>query len=191
MTHQLCKERWLEMWGLAVIVSLYFYVRLAMWVAKKLADKREGKQWKWGVRAGVTLVFVLIPTGDSIVGHLYLNHLCSTEAGVKVYQTVELPAEYWDGQGKLKKEEFRLGEKYPLKYMSGAYFSALHVENSGYQLTEKETGKTMGEVVDFRYWGGWLTRNFSPHNTATSCDNQRGRFDELVGNIFKTATSIR
>ena len=90
------------MYGLAVIIVLYFYVRLAMWIAKKLAGRRESKQWKWGIRAAVALIFILIPTADSIVGHLYFNHLCSTEASVRIYQTVELPAEYWDKTGKLK-----------------------------------------------------------------------------------------
>ena len=37
-----------------------------------------------------TAVFYLILFGDSLVGGLYLDHLCETEGGIHIYQTVEL-----------------------------------------------------------------------------------------------------
>src|ERR1039457_1543473 len=90
------------MYALAIIIVLYFYIRLAMWVAKSMASKRESNLWKWSVRSVVALIFIIIPTAYSIAGDIYFDHLCSTEAGVKIYQTVELPAEYWDEKGNPK-----------------------------------------------------------------------------------------
>lgn len=189
------------MWGLAAIVALYFYVRLALWVAKKLADKREGKQWKWGVRVAVALVFVLIPTGDSIVGHLYLDHLCSTGAGVKVYQTVELPAEYWDEHGKPRffNEHGYLEHKFWVDKLdeSGGHierYSAIFaIDKDTSPVKERASQKVLAEVTTFRFWGGWVSRNFSSHNTASSCEFiQASDFSHsFYGQLFKPATSTR
>ena len=154
------------MWGLAVVIALYFYVRLAMWIARKLAGRRESRQWKWVVRIAVALVFVLIPTWDIILGHLYLNHLCSTEAGVKVYQTVELPAEYWDEHGAVKFPLVK--DNYISSYKENRISRFFQIDRSVYSLSDK-LGKVLVEDVVFRNWGGWVVRAFSPHNTAVSC----------------------
>ena len=201
MTHQLSKERWLEMWGLAVIIALYFYTRLAIWVARKLAGKRESKQWKWGVRAAVTLVFVLIPTWDSILGHIYFNHLCATEAGVKVYQTVELPAEYWDAQGKPKffNEQGYLDHQFwvnTLDETSGnveRYSSIFAIDKDAFLVKEKSSKKRLEEIITFGFGGGGVSRNFSPHNTAASCEFIRASdfSPNFYGQLFKSATSTR
>lgn len=193
------------MWGLAVVIALYFYIRFAIWIARKLAGKRESKRWKWGVRSAVALMLILVPTVDSILGHLYFNHLCSTEAGVKVYQTVELPAEYWDGQGKPKfsvnggadnrQTVFAMdgktweGKRFLYSSFTERYNQSLHVEKAGFRLSDRETGRVFGEVLYFRYWGGWLARNFSPHNSAASCEIKN--LDGWEYNIFKPATSTR
>lgn len=189
------------MWGLAVVVALFLYVRLAMWVAKKLSDKRESKQWKWGVRVCVTLVFVLIPTWDSILGQLYLNHLCSTEAGVKVYQTVELPAEYWDGQGKpkffnkygnLERDFWVVNLDEPAGDVK-RYSIVFAIDKDTSFVKEKSSQRVLAEVSTFRFWGGWLGRNFSPHNTAASCEFiQASNFSRnFYGQLFKPAASTR
>ncbi len=161
------------MYAIGIIIVGYFYVRLAMWTARKAARQYESKQGKWGAKVAVALVFILVPFGDSIVGQIYFNHLCETEAGAKVYQTIELPAEYWDEGGKPKfyvNWDANLGKKYPLIYTSGTFSPLFHIDNAGYKFIDKKSDELLGELVNFRYWGGWVKRSFSPHNTAISCD---------------------
>jgi hypothetical protein len=183
------------MWGLAVVVTLFLYIRLAIWIAKKLSEKRASKQWKWGVLVCVTLVFVLIPTWDSILGQLYFNHLCSTEAGVKVYQMMELPAEYWDEAGKAKFYDEKNGNlRLPLnsiKWESRTEKYPLNLEKNVSEMKETHTGKILNERILFTYWGGWVARNFSPHNTAVSCGSDVSSYTNYVMQIFKPSTLIR
>lgn len=188
------------MWGLAVVIALYFYIRFAIWIARKLAGKRESKRWKWGVRSAVALMLILVPTVDSILGHLYFNHLCSTEAGAKVYQTVELPAEYWDGQGRARffKENGDLNhsllmDRFSEPSTTKSYSSFFKIDERHQQLVDKSNHVVLGEVVNFMYWGGWVTRNFSPHNTSIDCEDFHGNkfWHDFYVRFFKPATSTR
>lgn len=189
------------MYGLAVIIVLYFYIRLAMWIAKKLVGKRESKQWKWGVRAAVALIFVLIPTADSILGHLYFNHLCSTEAGVKVYQTVELPAEYWDENGKPKffnqygnlQRDLWINKLDEPPGRVEPYSTVFAIDKDTSFVKERTSQKVLAEVTTFRYWGGWFAQSFTPHNSAASCEFVTGQNfgRNFYGQLFKPATATR
>lgn len=189
------------MWGLGIIIALYLYIRLAIWVARKLTGKRESKQWKWGVRATVALVFVLVPTWDAILGRIYLNHLCSTEAGVKIYQTVELPAEYWDEQGNPKffNEHGYLDRKFGGDKLDesgghvGRYSSVFAIDKDTSPVKERVSQKVLAEITTFRFWGGWVSRNLSPHNTAASCEfiGAPNFSRNFYGQLFKPATSTR
>ena len=176
--------------GLVVLTSPLFliiaWLPISIWLTRKLVKWIGFKNGAVRLAAGLfgfVLVFML-PFADEIAGRVYFNHLCATEAGVKVYKTVELPAEYWDEKGKPKfyvDWDSHLGKKYPLLYKAGTYSSVLYIDNAGYKFVDKQSGQVLGEAVDFRYWGGWIARNFSPHNTATSCELS----DNLINNIFK------
>jgi hypothetical protein len=162
--------------GLSILLAVVIYVWLARFATKRI----ENRAAKYTVIA----LFILIPTWDIILGKLYFNHLCATQAGVKVYKTVELPAEYWDAQGRAKFYvgwDSHLGKKYPLLYKRGTYPSVFYIDNAGYKFVDRQSGQVLGEVVDFRYWGGWIARNFSPHNTATTCELS----GNLINEIFK------
>lgn len=181
------------MYTIAVIVVLYFYVRLGMWVARKAASRYERKRIKLGVRVAVALVFILIPTGDWIAGRIYFNYLCETEAGVKVYQTIELPPEYWDEDGTPK---FYKGANnndipsYAFKRL-GMDINAewkerqrwFQVDQFGTMITSRKSGQRLSEVVGFRYWGGWVARKMTPHNSSISCGGGDA-YDDLVRQQF-------
>ena len=140
-----------------------------------------------------------------MAGRIYFNHLCSTEAGVKVYKTVELPAEYWDEQGKPRfyvnqydhdKMRYIFSDKrmvdapqFKYTWVTSPYSEFFHIDKDVLQITDREKGAALGEYFLFRYWGGWLARNFSPHNSAASCEVKNLTRWEI--NIFKPATSTR
>jgi hypothetical protein len=156
-------------------------IALAVWVGRKFIKKALPLKIAGG--AAVFLIILVIPIADEIAGRIYFNHLCETKAGVKVYQTIELPAEYWNEDGKPKfyvNWDTGLGKKYPLIYTKGAIASLFHVGNAGYKFVDRQSDEVLGEVVNFRYGGGWLLRNFNPPNTSNSCELK----EEIINDIF-------
>lgn len=187
------------------LVFVVPWLLFCVWVGAKAVKRFTSGSAKLAVAVLAVGIF-MAPVADEIAGRIYFNHLCSTEAGVKVYRTVELPAEYWDEQGTPK---FRVYEKLMSNHetmftMDGKtwederfahsgftepYSSAFHIEKSGYRLRERESGNVLGEVWNFMYWGGWISRNFSLHSTANSCEMKK--LDDWQFSIFKPAVLTR
>jgi hypothetical protein len=69
------------MGGLGVIFFIAFYLVIAL----KVFGKFKASRYKWLVVA----LIVLIPSGDAVVGRLYLKYLCANEGGLKVYRVAE------------------------------------------------------------------------------------------------------
>ena len=183
-----------ELLGFAVLTSPLWLILILLLVSIGIAVMVAKRFKRGGIKiANGLLVFLLvffIPFGDEIAGRFYLNYLCATQAGVKVYQTVELSAEYWDEQGRAKFIDekaggFLLGKEYPPEYRTGAYSTFFHIDNAGYKRLDKRSEQVLGEVTDFRYWGGWMRRNLSPSNTATRCEGGIERSNNLIKQIFK------
>lgn len=162
-----------EILGFAVLTGPLWLILILLvasfWIARKISKrfKRRSTQIVSGI--GVFLLIFLVPFGDEIAGRIYLNHLCATEAGVKVYQTVELPADYWGARGNPKfyfnSDKFgktryifpdkTIEEPRLLQRESDSRYSRfLYVHKRVSYLTESDSGKTVGEIIRFRFWGG-------------------------------------
>jgi hypothetical protein len=188
-----------ELLGFAVLTGplwlILIVLPVAIWFAVKSAKRFDRRSIKIAIGLLVFLLVFFVPFADEIGGRFYLSYLCANEAGVKVYQTVELPAEYWDERGKPKLRTFKsgtpgiitlVGTKEPFLEESSftePYSDLLHVQKAGFRLREINSKRIVGEVVYFRYWGGWLARNFSPDRSATSCHLQN--LDGWEHDIFK------
>jgi hypothetical protein len=140
------------------------------------------------IKSLVFLMIFLLPFSDEIVGQVYFNSLCKADAGYKVHQTVVLPEEYWGADGAPTFIEhngnYHMADMYPIKYRTGTYSSVFNIDDSGYSIVNLETGEELGIAKEYMYWGGWLKRNFSPHNTAKSCKGVKERFITLMQNVF-------
>lgn len=179
--------------GLFTLLAVVIYVWLARLVAKRIKSKTA--------KYSVIAIFILIPTWDIVPGKLYLNYLCKNKAGVKVYQTVELPPEYWDEQGQPKffNEQGYLDHKFLTDKLDGGggrverYSSVFAIDKITSPVKEKGSRKVLAEVTTFGFWGGWVSRNLSPHNTAASCEFiDAPNFNRnFYGQLFKPATSTR
>lgn len=180
---------------LGPLVFVVLWLPLCLWIARKVAKRFTGGGARWASGVAAFLVVFILPFADGIAGQIYFNHLCSTEAGVKVYQMVELPAEYWDGEGKPKFYDEKNGNlRLPpdsVKWVSRTEKYPLNLEKNISEMKEINTGKILNERVLFTYWGGWVARSFSPHNTATSCGSDVKAYTSYVMQIFKPATSTR
>lgn len=152
------------------------------------------RQFKFFKRGGVQLVAVFVIFlslfADEIAGRIYLNHLCRTEAGGKVYQTVELPAEYWDGEGRMRFlksngdiDQVFLRKKFEWRSVSEPYSTfLLKVDKKHWQFRDGDTQNILAERTSFWWHGGWMG-DFSPAPTrGASCPLLS---DQYSGNEYK------
>jgi hypothetical protein len=193
-----------ELQGFAVLTGplwlIIILLPVCLWIAYKLAKRFKSGGTKLAGGLGIFLLVFLVPFGDEIAGRIYLNHLCATEAGVKVYQTVELPGEYWDADGKarfLKQngdlDKTILGERFGEPHVIETYSAILKVDKRRMQLVDHNNQKILGEVIDFMYWGGWIGRNLSAHNSATDCREVYGPIfaNHFYAKFFKPVNSSK
>lgn len=168
-------------------------IALAWWVSKKFIKKKSAIKIAGGI--AVFLVVLFLPLSDEIAGRIYFNHLCETEAGVKVYQTIELPAEYWDENGRPNFYDEKNGNlQLPannVEWSSVVEKKSLHIEKNVSIMLEKVSGKKLNERILFMYWGGWLRRNFSPHNSANSCGGDVSAYTDFVRQVFQPISAAQ
>jgi hypothetical protein len=164
---------------------------LAIWVSKKLINRALLLKIVGGF--AVFFVALVLPVADEIAGRVYFYHLCETEAGAKVYQTIELPAECWDEQGRPLFYEGAINNDIPSNAFEKVKVDVIvnskkvgrlfRIQQIGVTFTDKESGNVLSELTWFMYWGGWLARNFTPHNSAISCGGAES-YDDLVKKQF-------
>ena len=194
-----------ELLGFAVLSGPLFLILLwlpaAIWIAFKISKRftQPGKKVAAGI--GVFILTFLLPFADEIAGTIYFNHLCTTQAGVKVYKTVELPAEYWDERGRAMffNQQGYIDRDFWAKKINESggrmerYSSVFGIDKDNSTVVDKEKGDLLGEIITFRHWGGWLRRNFSPENTADSCQfiHDQNFSRNFYGRLFKPSHSFK
>ena len=205
-----------ELLGFAVLTGplwlIVILLSLAFWIAVKVAKRFERRSTKIAVGLLVFLLVFFVPLGDEITGRIYLSYLCATEAGAKVYKTIELPAEYWDEQGKPKflapngfVDMKLLPNRFGWHNIDEPYLDlVIKIEKRRSQFVDKTTQNVLGEKITYMRHFGWIN-HFSPApNIGMSCRDLGGEFnrDELFRkereqdqtffqSIFKPARTIR
>lgn len=178
--------------ALMVFTALLVYLGIAWVVIKRLPSKKA----KWIAVA----IFILIPTWDEILGRIYFKSLCETESGVKIYNVVESPGEYWlpDGKPKFIKsngdpdeamlsDQIGFSNEFQEKY--SAYF---RIKRHARVASERSTGQVLGEYVRFIYFGGWLKNHTSAHVSGIGCPPPEGNsYGVMVKQILKQPTAIK
>lgn len=103
------------MGGLAVL----FFIVLYLVIAFKVVGKFKASRYKW---LAVALV-ILIPSGDAVVGRVYLKYLCAKEGGLKVYRVAEKVDGFMDDAAVTEYWAKELGYQFVEgKASSGNYF---------------------------------------------------------------------
>lgn len=154
--------------ALMVLSALLVYLGIAWLVIKRLPNKKA----KWIAVA----IFILIPTWDEILGRVYFKSLCETESGMKIYKTVELPAEYWNANGEPKfitrdglADKAMLGDRYDFtSEFQENYSQTFRIKRHAEVVTNKQTKEILGRYVRFTYFGGWVANHLVAHVGAKS-----------------------
>jgi hypothetical protein len=184
-----------ELLGFIVLSSPLFlvviWVPVCLFLAISVGRNGIKKSLPLKIAGGVTvfLLAILLPVSDEIAGRIYFNHLCETEAGMRVYHPIELPAEYWDENGSPKFLNFDYSkiEGIQAGWADDKKIPIFSIDESHWNVSDVKDNKLIGEIVTYSYWGGLIKRNFSPHNTAQSCDQVKGEkfHHDFYLSIFK------
>jgi len=177
---------------------------VSLWIAVKVARRLKPGVFRFVGGVSVFLLLVCLPFVDEIAGRIYLNHLCTTEAGVKIYQTVELPAEYWDDEGKpryLGTNGFvdmkLLPNRFEWHNVNESYIdSVIKIGKRRWQLLDKDTQTILGERITYMRHFGWINRFSLAPNIGEGCAYLGGQKDreqekKYFNDIFKSAESAR
>ena len=154
-------------------------IALAFLVGKKFIKKSMSFKIIGGMV--VFLVALPLPIADEIAGRMYFNHLCETEAGVKVYQTIELPAEYWDEEGKprfIKSNgdlDRNLLDNEIMENRELNDFTPLLGIKKYRSMLKNTSNEIVGENIDFFLAKGWVVRNFTTGGSNRSCNKAKGK----------------
>lgn len=116
---------------------------------------------------GITLAaVVLLPTWDIIPSRLYFEHLCETEAGIKVFRTVEVDQSYFRPDG--RPDDRKLVERYVQSSKQTPDYSLwAHITKVEGTIRDRETGELLGVAMDFTYYGGWVEATIAPMSPIT------------------------
>lgn len=161
--------------GLLVLVVLVVYLALSVYVVMRsvsYAQRRFGRGWVGGILSG--LVMYNLVFWDAIPTRYTHHHLCTTEAGLKVYQTPEEwakenPERYQQALAAAgRKLSRRSGDspeaihswvEYTLGFEREFYhqFERSYAFNTGVsreRVIDKFTGKVLFETLDFHSSAG-------------------------------------
>lgn len=165
------------------------YVLLALWATHRVARKPKHFARKLLLASLVGLVFIAIPTWDIAFGRVRMSTLCSTEAGVRVHRAVALDKKYLSDDGSPRTERvigkaaYRIGQQYIMSSTQDEVSSSPRITKSRTEIRDTRNDELLGEVVDFRYWGGWVVNQLPGQPRAITCPQlrqDRGSLDRLV-----------
>jgi hypothetical protein len=184
----------LEVYFLAWFIP---YVLIALWLTRLVIKDQDTKKGKW-IGGGITGgIFFLILFGDSLVGHMYLNYLCTTHGGPHVYQIVELGPEYWNEDGSAKfiypngtivNDKFvggRFNEMFSNKFRTNRVKHELlryKIQQYGREVRNSDD-QILAIYRSYLYKGGWLINSIGYETTATNCGKRNKNY---LRDFYKT-----
>lgn len=179
--------------ALGLLLFVTIYVVVAVLLTWALVRRLKSSQAKWRLAIVMALIFLLIPTGDEIVGRYYFKQLCEKEGGIRVYKAVELGPEYWseDGLPKFINEKGNLDEavldhRYSVRRESTNPSKTLfNIRRTTRYLFVKESSAELASHTSFVYFGGWLLNNIGQNVTGSVCHAELGFYQKFLREVFR------
>jgi hypothetical protein len=133
----------------------------------------KSRRWlPWAMVLGILFLWLVVPTARKMYYDAMVRDLCAKDGGVKVYETVALPADMFNSRGQINffkpiKGEYALGPEYIFKE-ERVYFRNTHpaVWRTHYRIVRRSDLKTLSEAVIYTRRGGdpiapWHDSSFS------------------------------
>lgn len=181
------------MFGLIILVPI-IYIAIAWVIVKRLHTKKA--------KIIALVIFIIIPTWDEIIGRIYFKNLCETEAGVKIFKTVELGKEFFLRSGEIdmntagrlpakggEVNTLRIETRFPVIRRSTEVSQIFKINKYEVSITEKATNNVLARHTNFSYFGGWLARHSTPHVTGIRCPLPDDSYRQFYSATFKPTKS--
>lgn len=154
----------------------------------------------WGAALALLGGLAGCATPARIMTDFDIDRLCAKDGGIKVYERVSLPANYFypDIKGDprsgdvnlqaMQADAARLPRYYELMTSLGdaRASSALRIRRAYYKVIERPSGKVIAEGVDYARSGGDFGNPFTP--TVYSCTGDDGPFGpKVLAKVFYRA----
>lgn len=142
----------------------------------------------------MTLAMVLLVGCEKYALDRQMEELCKKDGGIRVYETVKLPASMFDQNGspapgtKSREIEDRLGPSYQLVREEAYLKQGNPVKGEGqlrrthWKITRKSDGKLLGEAVRYGRSGGDFIA--LGHFSSNSCPLHLGGDEPVVRAVF-------
>jgi len=136
--------------GIIFLAVLGGYILLARLIMKRMPSRKA--------RYIVAAIFILIPTWDMIPSWLYLEYLCKTEGGLKIYKTVDNVEGFYikDADANSVKRQLIPNYKFQI-WGKGQWLDGITYEPNSYLVNPKDTYKfveTGRNGTYYRYYLG-------------------------------------
>ena len=180
------------MYTIILIIVVYYYVRLGLWLMRRARDRCADRKARWIVGTAVGLVwFGLLfwyGGGRKYYYDWQVEKLCAKDGGVKVYETVKLPADKFDKYGGVripaKKDAKPLDEYYiesDIRYyqQGNPELWRLH-----FRIVRRVDKKLLGEATSYARRGADIPGPWHP--SSFGCPD-RADITDLKKQVFTNA----
>lgn len=146
-----------------IFLGILIGLTVAVWLARRWADARGRNRKKAMLIAGA--IFLLPLFGDAILARLTFFTLCATQGGYKIYENVELPAEYWNEDGSprfiLPNGNLTIVNRFSFESEVNL-IEPFRIAKVTTRIVELQSNDLKAIYTKFRYSGGWLGEIMSP-----------------------------
>lgn len=176
-----------------VLLPLIFlaYVWLGVWLLRRVQKSKLNRATSIALVLVVVLVLVAVPFGDIAIGRYKFATLCGDHAVLMVHRTVLLEPKYMRPDGwpiaelLPNRTGYRIGDRYTKQYSDQPVHAWPRIEQSRTEIRDEVSGHVLGEIVDFRYWGGWVRHQLPGHISAETCAELREKQTPIEKAVFK------
>lgn len=139
------------------------------------------------------VAFLVVPFGDEIVGRYRFAALCKSDAVVRISRVVTLDRKYMSPEGWPLTEHvpgrpgLRIAGRYVLQGSDEEVFAFPRIWRSVTEIRDEIGGGVLGEVVDYKYTGGWLAQWLPGHRSAETCPELSEKRVPLNRAVFRPA----
>lgn len=181
--------------------GFFLLMLIALWLVAGWVIYRIWRRWKPSdmgrktlyIAIGVLLFSLWLGgafwevAGKKMYWDARVRELCAQDGGIRVYETVELPAEKFNKWGQINFERPKLGENsLGPEYLVKEETRLLRPENKNpailrhhYRILRRSDGKLLGERIAYARRGGDLRGFWNPSSFSCPDKRERGLLDVL------------